>query len=53
MNYYYFTNARLFMGILITMLLSVTDDSFTLNCEGLEEVQLTSVEFLRMERLVI
>jgi|LauGreDrversion4_2_1035121.scaffolds.fasta_scaffold16919_3 hypothetical protein len=35
------------------MLLSITDDSLTLNCEGLEEVQSTSVEFLRMEKLVI
>lgn len=52
-NHYYSTDPRSFSSELIAMLLSITDDSFTLNCEGLGEVQSRSAEFLRLERLMI
>ena len=52
-NNYYSTDPKSFSSELIAMLLSITDDSFTLFFEGLEEVRLRSAEFLRMERLVI
>ena len=38
-NHYYFNGPRSLSSELITMLLSITDDSFTLNCDGLGEVQ--------------
>jgi hypothetical protein len=43
MNYYYFTNARLFMGILITMLLFAAYNLLIMNCEAKEEVRLRLV----------
>ncbi len=53
MNYYYFTNARLFMGILITMLLFTAYNLLRMNYEAKEEVRLRLVEMLSLLGQVI